>query len=338
MKKLSTETCDNITNLLDSGLSTRKIATALGVSAMSVSRVKRTRREDLPAPKRGRPNALSVRDKSWVARQITSGKAETATEATKALEEEVGTSASPKTVRRALKEVGLKAIIKQKKPKLSPHHIKARYEFALKHKDWTVDDWKCVIFSDETKINRLGSDGRRWAWKKPGSQLENHHVAGTVKFGGGSLMIWGCMTYHGVGYMCKIDGHMDAELYRNILAGEMLETIKYYRMNRDEIIFQQDNDPKHTSRIARQWFVDNSIRVLEWPAQSPDLNPIEHLWWHLKKRLNDYEEQPKGMLALWERIEKEWNAIQPTVCVGLIESMPRRIAAVLKAKGGYIKY
>jgi DDE superfamily endonuclease len=78
--------------------------------------------------------------------------------------------------------------------------------------------------------------------------------------------------------------------------------------------------------------------VLLWPAQSPDLNPIEHLWNHLKRRLAEYEVVPNGILELWERVEKEWNNIGAEVCHNLIESMPRRVAAVLKAKGGYTKY
>src|SRR3954470_4711683 len=89
----------------------------------------------------------------------------------------------------------MKAITKKKKPWLLPRHIRQRLDFALCHQHWTVEDWKRVIWSDETKINRLGSDGRKWAWKKRGdNQLADRHVQGTVKFGGGSLMLWGCMT------------------------------------------------------------------------------------------------------------------------------------------------
>ena len=106
----------------------------------------------------------------------------------------------------------------------------------------------------------------------------------------------------------------------------------------DEQYFQQDNNPKHTSQLAKKWFSDNSIKVLEWPAQSPDLNPIEHLWEHLKCQLQQDESPPKGVHELWERMEKEWNEISPEVCQNLIESMPRRIQAAIKAKGGHTKY
>jgi hypothetical protein len=195
-----------------------------------------------------------------------------------------------------------------------------------------------VIFSDETKINRLGSDGRKWVWKEPNRKITAQHVQGTVKFGGGSLMIWGCMTAKGVGFACRIDGRMDAELYTHILSEEFLDTVEHYGLETNDIIFQQDNDPKHTSRLATQWFLNNEIEVLDWPAQSPDLNPIEHLWWYLKEKLAKYENEPTSMHELWVRVEAEWEDIPEQVCLDLIESMPRRVAAVLEVKGGYTKY
>ena len=97
-------------------------------------------------------------------------------------------------------------------------------------------------------------------------------------------------------------------------------------------------DSKHTCHKARNWFQDHDFNVMLWPAHSPDLNPIEHLWNHLKRRLAGYEEEAKGMLELWERVQVEWDKIEPEVCQNLIESMPRHMEAVIKAKWGYTKY
>ena len=232
----------------------------------------------------------------------------------------------------------MKVVVKGKKPLLTKRHRRERLDFAIQHKDWTLEDWKKVVWSDETKINRLGSDGKKWVWKKAREPLSDRLVEGTLKFGGGSLMVWGCMLWDGVGYACKIEGKMDGDLYIKILEEDLQESLGYFGKSPEDVIFQQDNDPKHKCKKASTWFQDHDFQVLSWPAQSPDLNSIEHLWDHLKRKLGEYERPPGGMLELWERVEKEWNKIDAMVCQNLIESMPRRVAAVLKAKGGYTKY
>ena len=93
---------------------------------------------------------------------------------------------------------------------------------------------------------------------------------------------------------------------------------------------------KHTSLAARKWF--HQVELLQWPPQLPDLNPIEHLWEHLKRQLNKYETEAISMHQLWERVAIEWENIQPEVCINLIKSMPKRVSAVIKAKGGHTKY
>ena len=204
--------------------------------------------------------------------------------------------------------------------------------------DWTVEDWKQVIWSDETKINRFGSDGRKWCWKKKHSPLQPNHVTSTVKFGGGSIMVWGCFTTHGVGFMTRIDGGMDAALYCNILDDELKRTVEYYGMDEEKLIFQHDNDPKHTVHKTVEKLQELGYSTLFWPAQSPDLNPIEHLWGVLKRRLAKYERVPSGMNELWDRVQVEWEAITQNECLHLIESMPKRVAAVIRVKGRHTKY
>jgi DDE superfamily endonuclease/Transposase len=271
-------------------------------------------------------------------RAITSEENETAVQVQKKLKVEYNADVCPDTVRKALKEAGLDSVEKIEKPKLSADNIKARLKFARKYRDWTVDDWKRVIWSDETKINRFCSDGRSWCWIRDGESLRDRQVKVTVKHGGGSIKVWGCMTAHGTGFMCKINENLTKDIYESILKEELWNTIKFYELDPSKLIFQHDNDPKHKAKTVQQWLEEQPFETLEWPAQSPDLNPIETLWAILKRRLNSYEQPPSGMLELWERVETIWNDINVETCSGLIEEMPDRIEAVIKANGKWTTF
>ena len=102
--------------------------------------------------------------------------------------------------------------------------------------------------------------------------------------------------------------------------------------------FSEDNDPKHTARITQEWLETNSIEVLDWPSQSPDLNPIEHLWAEVARRLEDLRRDIKNKNDLWEKLQDVWNGVELEFCTKLINTMPMRILDVLKAKGGYTKW
>ena len=151
-------------------------------------------------------------------------------------------------------------------------------------------------------------------------------------------MMWGCMLWDGPGYACKIDGWVDGDLLIQVLVDELQESLPHYGKSPQDIIFQQNNDFKHTCKKAQEWFKNHGFTLLQWSAQSPDLNPIDYFWEDIKRRLGEYEMPPSGMLELWERVESEWDKIPAEVCQNLIESMPKKIEAVLKVKGGDTKY
>lgn len=338
MKKISKQAIKEAEALLAKGLSVREIAKRTGVSKSKVGELRKKMGLDNTEVKTGRPTKLSETDDRAISRLIRSGKADTAVQVAQYMNSQSEETISVSTVRRSLKKQNMKAVVKKKKPMLTKWHKKARLAFANQYKEFTEEDWKRIIWSDESKINRLGSDGQKYTWKKTGEPLLEREIIGTKKFGGGNIMVWGCMGWSGVGKMVYVEGKMDAEQYCSILDDGLLGTLEKFELETEDIIFQQDNDPKHTSKLAKKWFQDNEINLLSWPAQSPDLNPIEHLWGLLKRKIYDYEFPAEGVEEIWERAAKAWSQITQTEVQNLISSMPRRIAAVIKAKGGHTKY
>ncbi|KAG0977614.1 hypothetical protein G6F28_012355 [Rhizopus arrhizus] len=204
---------------------------------------------------------------------------------------------------------------KKRQPLSTYNHRKQRLAWAKKYQSWSIQQWHQVVFSDETKINIWGSDGCRYYWTQPGDVLRPHHIDLSVKHGSGKLTMCGCIT---TTYM---------------------ETLKYYGMNKRTSYLQQDNDPKHKSKSTMSWFQQNKVRYInDWPPNSPDLNPIQHVWHLLKLRLSLYERKARNIDELWERVDVEWNKLDKDVCRSYIDSMPDRIAAVIKSKGRFTRY
>ncbi|CAI7835425.1 unnamed protein product [Closterium sp. NIES-54] len=345
MKRLSEEKQKRIMQRIAEGLSYRQIAIELGVSKSAVHDKllrhlgPKTFDELVPSPaKPGRPRKLPEQIARIVIRSIVSGESKTAEAAAGMISSTHGISVTGATVRNTLKRHRVRAIEKPSKPRLSAKNVKDRMQWAKDHQHWTIDDWKRVVWSNETKICRFSSDGRSWAWIREDCHMESHHVKQTVKHGGGSIMIWGCMKYNGGGFMCKIEGRMNGELYRSILQDELQQTIEHYELDPETVVFQHDNDPKHTCKMVKTFLAEQPYSVLPWPASSPDLNPIEHLWVYLKKQLLAYPRPPAGILELWDRVQVEWEKIPAAWCSELIDSMPRRVRAVLKSKGRWTKY
>ncbi len=167
--------------------------------------------------------------------------------------------------------------------------------------------------------------------------MERHRICclkSSVKFPQ-SVMIWAAMLSAGVGPLCFLKSTVNAAIYQEILEHFMPPSADKLYGDAD-FIFQQDLAPAHTANGTKSWFNDHGVTVLDWPANSPDLNPIENLWGIVKRKMRDT--RPNNADELKATVKETWASIPPQQCHKLITSMPRRIEAVIKAKGTPTKY
>lgn len=216
---------------------------------------------------------------------------------------------------------------RQKIPALKPHHTEARLTWARNYMSWTTE-WSNVVFSDEKKFNLDGPDGFQYYWhdlrKEPQFLTKRN-------FGGGSLMPWAGFSMHGKTHLCKCDGRMNSQKYIELLETELI-SFTDSKMDGD-FVFQQDNASIHVSRQSRAWFEEMEIDLLDWPACSPDLNPIENLWGILARRVYANGRQFASVPELYVAVYTAWREIPQNIIDNLINSMPKRIFEVIKRGG-----
>jgi len=327
-KHCSVETRKTIKKLIFEGNTYAQVGRIIGCSNKMICNALKY---DTKPETRGRKLAMTPKMVTRLVRESKKDPFKPASE----LKKDLNISAAITTVRSCLRDNKLYARSPRKVPLLTKKNIAKRIKFANQYVNWSQEKWRNILWSDESKIVLFGGKGSRsYVRRPPNTEYNPRFTCKTIKHGGSSIMVWGCFSYYGVGPIHWIRPIMDQNVYVDILETVMLPYAEYKMPLL--WVFQQDNDPKHTSRKARSWFETNRVNVLEWPAQSPDLNPIENLWSDVKKDVS--KAKPKNNMDLWATVQVSWKNIPKERCQGLVDSMPRRCAAVLAAKGFTTKY
>ena len=209
------------------------------------------------ALRKRRARKTTAKDDRRIVRAIKKNPFLTAKKIRDGLLMQMDSQVSDRTIRRRLCEAGLNGRIARKKPHVSKKNLRSRLEFAREHVSKPLEFWKKILWSDESKFNLFGSDGKKYVRRPMNKPYDPRYTLKTIKHGGGNIMVWGAFSWHGVGPIHRITQRMDQYVYKDI----MENTMEPYA---DEVmpvtfIFQQDNDPKHTAKSVKAWFYEKKL-------------------------------------------------------------------------------
>ena len=238
----------------------------------------------------------------------------------------------------------------KKRPHLTEDVAKLRLAWCKERKDWTAEDFRKHMWSDECSAERGKGRSGEWCFRTIAQKWDPKMVTTYKKGKDICVMVWACFwgMKDGIGrselflldrdFESKKNGY-SANSYLAVLEDQLPKCWE------PGLIFMQDNASIHTAKKVKQWFEDAAIPIVDWPPYSPDLNPIEQAWVHLKKKVlemhPELEEMGTGenaIEALETALIEAWDALPDSLFESLLESMEKRRDAVIAAKGWHTKY
>lgn len=273
----------------------------------------------------GRPPRIQKSHHAWIGRRASNRAKRLSTAA---LAEEIrstfGVIVSPETIRRKLRSLGYRSAKPVVKPLLTAAHKEKRVSWC---KDNAQTDWNSVLFTDEASFEVGGWKGRQWCRRGTRPIVEK------MKFPH-KVMVWGGISSKGKTPLFFIDGTLTGSGYIELLRTHYLPWKRSKRIA--GLIFQQDNAPCHTAKVGKAFMDSKRMQVLDWPPNSPDLNPIENLWAHLKFKVA--QRAPTTKEELKRVLVEEWESISQEAIDKFIGNMSDRIYACMFARGGHTNF
>ena len=334
---LCPQLCEKIVEQFKNNISQSKIARNLGISTSTVHNIIKRFREsgEITAGKRhARKPRLNDRDLRSLRRHCLKNRHECVKDITKWAQENFRKPLSVNTVRHYISKCKLKLYHAKQKPFMNNIQKRRRVLWARAHVKWTDAQWKSVLWSDESTFQIVfGNTGRRVLRTKEEADHPDCYQRKVQK--PASVMVWGCISSHGMGDLHFCEGNINAEKYIQILEQHMLPS-KQRLFHGRPCLFQQDNAKPHSARVTTAWLRSKRVQVLPWPACSPDLSPIENVWRIMKRKIR--QRRPRTVEQLKRFIKQEWERIPHEKLRELVSSLPKCLLSVIKRKGDVTKW
>ncbi len=321
------------------GMSYKAIGRQLGIHYTVVSRLVRKHQETHDVkdrPRSGRPPVTSQRENRTLQRLVR--RDPFASSPVLKRRWNLRRPVSTRTVRNRLKAAGLRSRRVIRRPLLEHRHRRDRLAWCRARRRWNLRSWRRVHWSDESRFLLHVTDGRARVWRARNTAYTPRNIRPTVPFGGGSVMVWGCISHD-----CKLDlitipGTLTGERYiREVLEPVVVPHFENHALA-SRPVFMDDNARPHRSRAVQAYLQNESVERIPWPARSPDMNPIEHLWDQLGRRVQAHEPPLQTLQELEAALHREWQQVTLAQIRRLTGGMRRRLDAVIQANGGYTRY
>ena len=324
---------------LQAGQSSRRVAMAFNTSRQSIDRIRQryaASGDVKNLPRSRRPRATNRAEDRLITNTTLRNRFTNAPTTTRRIRQKRsagGIPVSVQTIRNRLHAAGLKSRVPAKKHCVSQRHRAARLQFARSHVRWNRQQWRTVAFSDESRFCFRNIDGRLRVWRRNGELHAEVNVQPRHAYNGGSVMVWAGVT---------ADRRTDLVVVPGILTGQRYilrpHVVPFLRPMGNNGIFQDDNARPHRARIVDGFLQANNVRRLEWPAMSPDLSCIEHVWDVLGRAVQKRLTEHSTMADLRRFLGEEWRRIPQTTIRKLVFSARKRLIECRDNRGGYTHY